>query len=361
MMGKHLRSRSSRAVILLAVFGAVSSLSAASAQSPSPMPIQIERVPLVEWAASRPHARPETLPNFETNAGRAAQFKIMLRALVDHAWPQAAEAAKSLSYMLVQIQEAGQTFVAASDDSNTGRDPTVIINMAPRRDFVVQAPHVPFEAGTAEQAAILLRDLGGRAAIISGAHRCASRSFTTCDGTTAVCGVSQNYRDSDPGHNVSTLFHAAHILFTESWPSSVVISLHGMREDNEGVRTSLIISNGIRADDTSQQTAATKFRVALGRSIKEPGVVVSCNLPDDAVYRYRKLCGFTNVQGRHVNGDAEACRTNVDQGTGRFIHMEQDGSILQHYSQNWRQIDRHAYHSAFVRALEMILPPTRRP
>ena len=111
-----------------------------------------------------------------------------------------------MNYLLVMIREGGRTFVVASDDSQTGRDPTVIMNLIPRRDFIVGAPHVPFEPGTGEQAAIFLGDLAGRAAIIAGAYRCASRSFTACDGTTDVCGgTAERFRDSDAGHNVTTL------------------------------------------------------------------------------------------------------------------------------------------------------------
>lgn len=287
-------------------------------------------------------------------------FRAMLESLATRNWPQAATQAKSIAYLLVIIREGGSTFVVASDDSGTGRDPTVVLNLNARRDFIVGAPHVPFESGTGEQAVIFLRDLGGRAAIISGAHRCASRTFTACDGTTEVCGGSlQSYRDSDAGHNVTTLYHAAHVELAARWPSSIVISLHGMKEDTEGVRTSVIISNGLRADDGAQQTAATKFRSALGRRIRQPGTIVSCNLPADDAFDYRKLCGTTNVQGRHVNGDADACRTSVDRGTGRFIHMEQDWLVLRPYAEGWARIGYHPFNNAFLRGLAEVLPSAR--
>jgi hypothetical protein len=286
-------------------------------------------MPLVAWVAARPHASPDTLPNFETPSDRIGRFRALLDSLVARNFPQAVTQARSLGYALAMLRDGGSTFVIASEDGGAGRDPTVIMNMNPQRDFIVGAPHVPFEPGTAEEAGIFLRDLGGRAAIISGAHRCASRSFTACDGTTEVCGGgAERYRDSDVGHNTTTLYHAAHVLLAQRWPSSVVLSLHGMKEHTDGVRMSVIISNGIRADDGAQQTVATKFRTALNQWIAQPGAVVSCNLPADAVYAFRKLCGYTNVQGRHVNGDADACRVSVDQGTGRFIHMEQDWSVL---------------------------------
>jgi hypothetical protein len=331
-----------------------------AAQGGSPPPVPVVRVPLVAWIASRQHALPDTLADFSLDPQRAVRFREFLGAILSGHWPQALAQARALNYELVAIREGNVWFLLASDASNTGRDPTVVISTNPRREFIAEAPHVPFEPGTAEQSVILLERLGGRAAIISGAHRCASRSFSTCDGTTEVCmGTEQSYRDSDVGHNVSTLFHTAHVLFAERWPASIVISLHGMREDTEGVRTSLIVSNGIRADDASARTPATRFRLALSNSMREPGRVVSCNLPGDAVHGFRKLCGFTNVQGRHVNGDADACHGSIDQGTGRFIHLEQDWMVLQPYAQDWPNIGRHSNSLAFIRALAIVLPLAR--
>ena len=100
--------------------------------------IQQVNVPLTAWIASRPHALPNTLPSFETPSGRAAAFHSMLEALVARHWAKAAAQAKSIAYQLVAIREGGSTFIAASDDSGTGRDPTVLLNLNARRDFVVE-------------------------------------------------------------------------------------------------------------------------------------------------------------------------------------------------------------------------------
>jgi hypothetical protein len=358
-----MRSRPCRALAITALMMAqplAGSMSAALAQAPQ---VPIVRVPLVAWIASRPHAFPETLPDFAVDPERIAQFRSFLDALSNQEWPQALEQANSMSYQVVMIRESGNDYIIASDDSNTGRDPTIILNMTPRLDFLVEAPHVPFEPGTAEQAGILLKELGGRAAIISGADRCASRSFTTCDGSTEVCnGVTQRYRDSDPGHNVSTLFHTAHVVFSARWPAALVMSLHGMMDDTKGVRTSLIISNGTNAaDDPSANTPATRLRIAVGDYYGEPGAVVSCNLQDDERYKFRKLCGTTNVQGRQVNGEADACHRSVSQPTGRFIHMEQDWAVREPYAREWAEIGEYPYNTALIRGLKTILAPVQSP
>ena len=325
-------------------------------QTAAPEHIETVGVPLAAWLASREHARPDTLPDFAVSEARLAEFREFADALASADWAKARQLAGPLTYRLVAIRERDDWFVVASDRSGNGRDPTLVVNVSPRRDLVVEAPHVPFERGTAEQAAVLLRDLGGRAAIVSGAHRCASRSFTACDGRTGVCGSEQAYRDSDPAHNTGTLFHAAHLVFSQHWPNAIFISLHGMKDDTKGIRTSLIISNGARGEDRTAQTVATKLRLALERPMGEPGRVVSCNLPADDAYNYRKLCGFTNVQGRHINGDADACRGSVDEGTGRFIHIEQDWSILQPYASDWTRIGRNPVSKAFIDALASLLP-----
>jgi hypothetical protein len=321
-----------------------------------PPGIEVVDIPLIAWVASRDHASPGTLANFDTDEERRSNFRAFVDALATGMWADVNKRASSLSYQVVAIREGDGWFVVASDDSATGRDPTLVVNLSARRDVLIEAPHVPFERGTGEQSIVLLKDLGGRAAILSGAHRCASKSFTRCDGRTTVCGVDEAYRDSDVGHNVSALFHTAHTTLAERWENAIVLSLHGMKTDTDDIRTSLIISNGIRAPDQEQKTAATRLRLGLGSMITPPGTVVSCNVPGDEVYNYRKLCGYTNVQGRHVNGDADACRDSVDQGSGRFIHLEQDWAILRPYAQNWSRIEEHAIGQGLARMLTTILP-----
>lgn len=330
------------------------------AQPAAPPGVEVVDVPLVAWVAARPHALPDTLTTFAVGNTRLRRFRQLVSALADQDWNRARERADVLDYQLVAIREGGAWFVVASDGSMTGRDPTIVINVSAAKDVIVSAPHVPFETGTGEQAIMLLRELGGRAAIVSGAHRCASRGFTTCDGLTTVCGQNEAYRDSDPGHNVGTLFHAAHVILAQSWSEAVVVSLHGMQEDTSGVRTSLIISNGIGAPDTSRQTAATRLRLALDPAASHPGAVVSCNLPADAVHRFNRLCGHTNVQGRHVNGSANACRGNLEEGTGRFIHVEQDWSVRRPYALGWLNVHEHPFSKAFIEALGTVVPSVGR-
>ncbi len=182
---------------LCAVALLASAADPAAPQAFPPAGIETVDVPLAAWLASRDHATPETLRDFALTDARQETFRRFADALTAADWPRAIGLVKPLRYQLVAIPEGDDWFVVASDNSSRGLEPTLVVNIAPRRDFIVQAPHVPFEKGTVQQAAILLRVLGGRAAIVSGAHRCASRTFTTCDGRTEVCsrGTLEGYRD----------------------------------------------------------------------------------------------------------------------------------------------------------------------
>jgi hypothetical protein len=359
-MLKEMMARLSRTKKVSAAFAVVVVAALGTAVGPSSSEeteIEIVDVPLIAWVTSRAHALPDSLVNFTTPDERTKQFRDFVEELATLDRKRAAGLAKDLAYQLVEIDEDGKKYLVASDDSGSGRDPTIVINTTPARDVILEAPHVPFEDGTAEQAVILLRDLDGVAAIVSGAHRCASKSFTTCDGQTSVCtGTPTQYPDSDVGHNTQTLFHTAHLVLADHWDKAVVVSLHGSTKDDQGeFHTSLIISDGANTEDLGRTHPATKLRVAM-EDASAPGKVVSCNLHADDHFQARPLCGFTNIQGRNVNGDANECRDGVDQGTGRFIHMEQDPILRNPYAEHWSHIEADAFHKRLVEAFESAVP-----
>ncbi len=354
----RLARRALAALSAVALFGVVSS-SGLAAEDVAPASIEIVEVPLIAWVSSRAHALPDSLQNFVTADERTKTFREFMESLAALDRQKAASLAEKLKYQLVEIDEDGKKYLVASDDSGSGRDPIIVINTAPSRDVIFEAPHVPFEVGTAEEAIVLLSALDGIAALIPGAHRCASKSFDVCDGTTPVSNEKRKeepYRDSDVSHNTQTLFQVAHVVLAERWKNAVVVSLHGMMDDDKGVHTSVIISDGTALEgDQTAAYPAMKLRLALA-SGGEPGAVVSCNLADDKKYEARKLCGSTNVQGRNVNGDPDACHGNVGQATGRFIHMEQDWGVLKPYAQNWSHIGEDPRTKKLIEALKGALP-----
>ncbi len=195
----------------------------------------------------------------------------------------------------------------------------VAVRTGVARPIVVGLPHPNFETRTLDQGIAAWSQLGARALVVAGTHRCANPVASGCDGTTGVCGVvSEPYRASDMAHTEGSYFHAAHEALLTAEPALVVLSLHGM----SGAGISL--SNG-----TSDPVGPTSLLAALAQSLAAalPAEnITACN-ENAGVPRELRLCGSTNAQGRLVNGSAAACTQAASQAADRFLHLEQSLSI----------------------------------
>ncbi len=52
-----------------------------------------------------------------------------------------------------------------------------------------------------------------------------------------------------------------------------------------------------------------------------------------------RLRGFTNTQGRFINGSANPCNTSASETSGRFIHIEQEKSKLRQDASGWEKMN----------------------
>ncbi len=94
---------------------------------------------------------------------------------------------------------------------------------------------------------------------------------------------------------------------------SLVVSLHGMGGDGASLSngTTQTLPSGSAVERLATEYARAFFRVTL------------CNAggPADIDVELR-LCGTTNVQGRDVNGEEQACTDAASSASGRFVHLE---------------------------------------
>ncbi len=185
---------------------------------------------------------------------------------------------------------------------------------------VLEAPHAYFDLDTLEEGALLFDALSARALIVSGTHRCANDLASSCSGMTGVCTDEgrQPYRNSDMAHRTDTLFQAVHGAIAGQWSQTTVISLHGFTDDG------VSLSDGT-ADPTTEDSTVAKMATALESEFSDANITVCNNYP--GATREVRLCGSTNVQGRHLNGSTDACTMRASEAGGRFIHMEQSRSI----------------------------------
>ncbi len=334
-------------LLLLTAFGP----RVAEAQQENPPSPEVMRVPLTAWLAARPHVSADSLPDMGFDPISRERYAEVLRFVLKKDWASAAPLAGRIGYEIVILENGDRHYTVLQEDRSRGIGPTVVIAHQPRRNVIAEAPHASFEPGTSEEAATLLGELGFRAAIISGAHRCAAGTFVKCRGHTTVCGdrPGSPYRTSDTAHNPATLFHVAHLTLIDAWPQVRAISLHGMRKRGD---TIAVISDGSHAMDGPKQSTVLAIRDEFRRLIGQgDGGVYSCNHSDDADTGFPRLCGTTNIQGIALNGPTAVCGLSTDQSSGRFVHIEQTWNILGEFQRRWADLDGTKNASALVEAM----------
>lgn len=341
------------AIALLLTILAIQPGSAQETEAKEPA---VMRVPLIAWLAARPHVSPDSLGDFGFDPISQGRFAEALTFALQEDWTNALPLARRIGYEIVTLEDGNKRYLLMQEDLPRGMGPTVVISRQPRRNVIAEAPHASLEQGTPEEAAILLSELGFRAAIISGAHRCASRRFVACRGHTAVCGdrPGSPYRNSDVAHNPASLFHLAHVTLTDAWPKSKAISLHGMRRRGD---TITVLSDGSHAQDGPQQETVKAIRDNFRRLLGPGhGEIYSCNHADDRKASFPPLCGTTNVQAIELNGGTDECGLSTDHSTGRFVHMEQTWDILGEFHRLWADLDGTTHAAPLIEAMGVAFP-----
>lgn len=200
------------------------------------------------------------------------------------------------------------------------------------RPVILQAPHPFFDAGTLDQAEALYERLGARGLVVSGTHRCASRATVSCDGATGVCaGRLSPYPVSDMAHQPASAFQVIHETLADLYPSTVVVSLHGM------AGAGVIVSDGT-GNPVTETSPVARLAEALKETYPDESVA-TCNLYPGADIE-TLLCGITNTQGRYLNGSPDVCTIPGTISSDRFIHLEQSRAVRSNPEPLYEAFDR---------------------
>jgi hypothetical protein len=244
-------------------------------------------------------------------------------------WCAAVDAAGTAGYLLGRYYDtvSSRWFIVGTDGAGIGQA-SFIINPEPRRDLIVEAPHVyatnaRLEGRTDTEGVLILRQTLGRALLINGADRCQGADGG-CGGTfssATVCpnsGAGDPYRQSDVGHNTDNAFHILHQKFNDVSASRRFVQLHG-NGDTRLPSGGLSVSDGRTTANTS--SLATLFVT----NIQElPTGALAASTVNDCATESNILCGYRNVQGRYTNNAAALCHGGtMPQGGTRFLHLEQ--------------------------------------
>jgi hypothetical protein len=120
-------------------------------------------------------------------------------------------------------------------------------------------------------------------------------------------------------HTEESFFHAAHVALADGLPDTTILQLHMFLEAGASV------SNG-RTDPTTIERPSALLAEALTAAL--PGEqITSCN-DYGAGNDEPRVCGTTNTQGRYLNLSDDACGSGAPSASGRFIHLEQNISVI---------------------------------
>ncbi|MBK7579349.1 MAG: hypothetical protein IPI67_04000 [Myxococcales bacterium] len=200
------------------------------------------------------------------------------------------------------------------------------LRTGPARALVLEAPHPLFDSKTLTQAFEAFTELGARALVASGTHRCANSAFSSCAGTTTACsgGADEKFRTSDMAHVADSFYESAHEGLAAAFPSDLVIGVHGMAD------VGVSLSDGTSAPTAADAPVAVLAKL-LGQKLAAAGLpaqtVTTCNGYPGAPSVVVRLCGETDVAGRFRNGSLTPCTLAAKSASGRFIHMEQSLAV----------------------------------
>ena len=189
-------------------------------------------------------------------------------------------------------------------------------------NVIIETPHSFFDLGTLGEGITIFQRTNARALLSSGTHRCASDTASPCSGQTQVCTLfsSEDFRISDMAHTDTSFFHAAHLAIADGLPETTILQLHMFLDPGASV------SNGKRDETTSDQPSA-RLAEALTQELPDE-LVTSCN-DYGAGNTEDRTCGTSNTQGRHLNNSDDACEQGASSASGRFIHLEQNVSVIE--------------------------------
>ncbi len=266
----------------------------------------------------------------------AAQFdasRALGGAIARRDFVRAQTLAASASYAVRPIRSAlsGTCHLVFEPTSIPGQA-TLIVRVDPVvRDLLLEAPHVPSDRHTDEEAALIYEHVGARGLLIAGAQRCASSVQSGCRSNTE-CSPDGPV-ESDVAHAVSSSFHAFHLALAVDTGATVALQFHtNLQTATDG---DALVSNGTRV--SSPGTHAVRFVDALVASTaglsgclddasttspSQPIRIRSCNVMG-ATFATTPLCGTTSTQGLASNGVADACLGSASSASDRFVHLEQ--------------------------------------
>ncbi|KAJ9449345.1 hypothetical protein DIPPA_27089 [Diplonema papillatum] len=212
--------------------------------------------------------------------------------------------------------------ILASSDVAAPWGTVFVYNGGDAKNLSLHAPHPLVDSDTGEQTVAVFRGTNAALFEMSGSHRYANTTASSCQA---------GYKVADPAHNVNC-FQATASAIKEHYNgvNHTAIQFHGMLDDScVGVHAYITHGSTIppQADEKIDllRDAIAAELAAFNPTITVPGDAPGCT-----------LSGTDNVQGRLLNNvdPADVCSVYSSGYTGRFIHIEQEDWV-RHQHAHW--------------------------
>lgn len=261
----------------------------------------------------------------------------IINAVLDDDLATARTQAATVNYQIVAYTNTSLSlnrifYVLEEKSTQSNYWGTYVFSKTPdRNNLVLQAPHSSHDFNTGKQAIYAFNRLNNIALFLNGTQRCNNVASSACSGTTTVCsGVSEAYKVSDMAHNTNNMFQKTTEILFNTIANSVFVQLHGFTKTNTDPY--VIMSNGTDKTPTTDYVTFIKnelFSIDNSLTFKLGHVDME----------WDRLRGFTNTQGRFINGSANPCTTSASESSGRFIHIEQEKTKLRADAAGWEKMN----------------------
>lgn len=270
-------------------------------------------------------------------ANNLTTWTAIVDAILAHDLTTARMSASSVNYEIIEYTNTSLTsdnvfYVLKEKTAQSNYWGTYVFSKNPERNqLILQAPHSAYDFNTGKEGIYILKRLNARALFLNGTHRCNNSASSTCSGTTTVCsGSSSAFKVSDAAHNTNTVFQKTTEILFHSIANSVFIQLHGFTKLSTDPY--VIMSNGTDITPTTDYASMIKTELlATDNSL----TFKIAHIDTD----WDRLSGFTNSQGRFINGSSDPCSSSASSTSGRFINVEQEKSKLRQDHVGWEKMN----------------------
>lgn len=252
--------------------------------------------------------------------------------ILDEQYAQAASLADTFDYELYLYTDTAPTpdvdyYLLEKDTLGSNYWGTYLFNPnADRAQLVLMSPHPRKDFNTGKEGIHCMISGGARAWFLAGTNRCNATDSSTCSGTSSVCNNSSKFRQSDLAHDTLSIWQQTTRTVFNEVAGSVFVQFHGFSK--QASDPYVIMSNG------TTTTPNPDYIDSLETALFDEDNVLTFKAPHKDL-AWTRLVGFTNTNGRLINGSTNHCGTSATMTDGRWIHIEQEKTRLRDNEAGW--------------------------